>query len=232
MAEYIEYNGNFSGSQIDTLLAKIQSSQVFTTEEKTKLASLVNYSDDIILIKSILSMLFNDSTKNLLSATLDLDYLKIINKSGSWNNNIYTWRDVSATVNENGTISVNGTPSQQFTFFLYTKARLATDIAVGDYILSGCPTGGGEEGSNYRLFAWNPSETVRGATDIGLGIETQCDYTHTKDANIAIIVGANCLADNLLFKPMLCDKAIWEVSSNYVHYIPNNQKLYEMISNT
>lgn len=45
MAEHIEYNGNFSGSQIDTLLAKIQSSQVFTTEEKTKLASLVNYDD-------------------------------------------------------------------------------------------------------------------------------------------------------------------------------------------
>lgn len=45
MAEHIEYQGNFSGSQIDTLLAKIQSSQVFTTEEKTKLTSLVNYDD-------------------------------------------------------------------------------------------------------------------------------------------------------------------------------------------
>lgn len=45
MAEHIEYQGSFSGSQIDTLLAKIQSSQVFTTEEKTKLASLVNYDD-------------------------------------------------------------------------------------------------------------------------------------------------------------------------------------------
>jgi hypothetical protein len=45
MAEHIEYNGNFSGSQIDTLLAKIQSSQVFTTEEKTKLAGLSNYDD-------------------------------------------------------------------------------------------------------------------------------------------------------------------------------------------
>lgn len=45
MAEHIEYQGSFSGSQIDTLLAKIQSSQVFTTEEKTKLASLINYDD-------------------------------------------------------------------------------------------------------------------------------------------------------------------------------------------
>lgn len=48
MTEHIEYQGNFSGSQIDTLLAKIQSSQVFTTEEKTKLASLVNYDDTAI----------------------------------------------------------------------------------------------------------------------------------------------------------------------------------------
>lgn len=190
-----------------------------------------NISKEMDLIKNLLATLFNDTPKNLLSATLDLDYLKSINKSGTWNNNVYTWRDVSATINENGTIIINGTPTQQFTFFIYTKARLATDISAGNYVLSGCPSGGGEEGANYRLFAWNPSETVKGATDIGLGIETYCDYTHTKDANIAIIVGANRQADNLLFKPMLCDAKIWQISPDYIQHIPSNQSLYNMIAN-
>lgn len=67
MAEHIEYQGNFSGSQIDTLLAKIQSSQVFTTEEKTKLASLVNYDDtevkeDISDIETSLNSHKSDTT--------------------------------------------------------------------------------------------------------------------------------------------------------------------------
>ena len=67
MAEHIEYQGSFSGSQIDTLLAKIQSSQVFTTEEKTKLASLVNYDDtevkeDISGIETSLNSHTSDKT--------------------------------------------------------------------------------------------------------------------------------------------------------------------------
>lgn len=67
MAEHIEYQGNFSGSQIDTLLTKIQSSQVFTTEEKTKLASLVNYDDtevkeDISDIETSLNSHKSDTT--------------------------------------------------------------------------------------------------------------------------------------------------------------------------
>ena len=67
MAEHIEYQGNFSGSQIDTLLAKIQSSQVFRTEEKTKLASLVNYDDtevkeDISDIETSLNSHKSDTT--------------------------------------------------------------------------------------------------------------------------------------------------------------------------
>lgn len=76
MAEHIEYQGNFSGSQIDTLLAKIQSSQVFTTEEKTKLASLVNYDDtevkeDISGIETSLVNKANVEDINDINGTID-----------------------------------------------------------------------------------------------------------------------------------------------------------------
>jgi hypothetical protein len=63
MAEHIEYNGNFSGSQIDTLLAKIQSSQVFTTEEKTKLSNIESEANKTI-VDSTLSTTSTNPVQN------------------------------------------------------------------------------------------------------------------------------------------------------------------------
>lgn len=48
MAEYTEYQGTHSGSQIDSLLNKINSSEVYSSQEKTKLASLSNYDDTAV----------------------------------------------------------------------------------------------------------------------------------------------------------------------------------------
>ena len=167
----------------------------------------------------------NVGAKNKLASTLDLAYLKSINRSGTWEDNVYTLNSISFTVNADGTVLANGTPSAQTVFLLITKARLAEDIAAGNYTLSGCPSGGGESGSNYRIFAYNPSSTVNGATDIGNGVEVHCDYSHSKDANIAIVIGANKTVDALLFSPMLRDAAIED--STYVPYAPSNRELYE-----
>ena len=42
---YTPYSGEYSGTQIDSILAKADASESYTSAEKTKLASLENYDD-------------------------------------------------------------------------------------------------------------------------------------------------------------------------------------------
>lgn len=203
-------------NKIDKVNGKGLSTNDFTNEYKAQITTN----------KNGIAAVANAGAKNKLASTLDLAYLKSINRSGTWVDNVYTLDSISFTVNVDGTILVNGTPSDQTAFLLIGKSRLAKDIAAGNYILSGCPSGGGS-GSNYRVFAYNPSSTVGGATDIGNGVEVHCDYSHSKEANIAIVIGANKTVDTLLFSPMLRDASIED--DVYVPYAPTNRELYEMI---
>lgn len=204
-------------NKVDKVNGKGLSTNDFTNEDKSQISAN----------KAGIGAVANAGAKNKLSSTLDLTYLKSINRSGTWADNVYTLNSISFTVTADGTVLVNGTPSAQTVFLLITKARLAEDVAAGNYTLSGCPSGGGESGSNYRIFAYNPSSTVNGATDTGDGVEVQCDYSHSKDANIAIVVGANKTVNNLTFSPMLRDAAIED--DTYQPYAPTNRELYEMI---
>lgn len=107
--------------------------------------------------------------------------------------NTTTVTDVTFTVNDDGTINVNGT------------AGLNRRIFIGDftfkagvtYTLSGCPAGGG--GSSYCLFT---QDTNPQKADIGNGVT----FTFDSDtySRIAIIVYNGASVSNKLFKPMIC----------------------------
>lgn len=59
MAEdYTPYSGAYTGAQIDSILAKANASESYTTAEKTKLSTLFNYDDT--LVKSDISDLKSD----------------------------------------------------------------------------------------------------------------------------------------------------------------------------
>ena len=102
-----------------------------------------------------------------------------------------TTSGITFTVNDDGTITADGTASANAYLVLGS-----VDLIGGQtYALNGCPTGGGA--STYRLY-W---QGVSGNFDEGSGTT----YTPQSDGtvNIRIVVYNGATVDNLEFKPMV-----------------------------
>ena len=124
-----------------------------------------------------------------------------------------TVNGVTFTVNDDQTISVNGTPTTSFGTTIVTVSGL-----LGEYTLTGCPSGG--SGSTYRLYRAGASASE---SDIGNG------YTYTFEPQnshaIRIYLYTGNTFNNLTFKPML--RAAEIKSTTFEPYAPTNRELYE-----
>jgi len=102
-----------------------------------------------------------------------------------------TTNGITFTVNDDGTITVDGTATGN-AYLVLGAVNLAGNIT---YALNGCPEGGGN--STYRLY-W---QGVTGNYDEGEGT------TYTPDSNsninIRIVIYEGATVDNLVFKPMV-----------------------------
>lgn len=136
-----------------------------------------------------------------------------------------TIKGVTFTVNDDQTVTVNGTNNGTgpATFIIVSNAQ-ATTIPDGKYILSGCPAGGGIS-YDLRWYLYSPGKS---AYDVGAGSLVE-KSGNTTDSNIAIVVKEGRTANNLVFKPMICSKADWDISQSYQPYAPSNAELYAMI---
>lgn len=172
----------YTRDEIDDLLAQkitsVPGSGLITDDERDKLANLENYDDSEV--KSQISL--NRSTlgyqrKNLLKNTAASR----------------TINGVTLTVNEDGSVTLNGTAAATV-FFEIRKGML---LETGrEYILSGCPVGGST--SSYALLIEDSSQ---GRTwDFGEGIKLTAASTNY---DVKIRINANYTAENLTFRPML-----------------------------
>lgn len=96
---------------------------------------------------------------------------------------------ITYTVNSDGTITANGTATGRSEFVLSANK---SDWASGDYVLSGCPSGGSK--NTYYL------QTINGYVDTGSGIKAP-SMAELKRISIVIIKGTT--VSNLVFKPQL-----------------------------
>lgn len=138
-----------------------------------------------------------------------------------------TIRGVTFTVNDDQTVTVNGTNdgTGASTFVIVPNAQAIT-IPDGNYILSGCPTSGeGTATAPYDL-RWYRYSQGQSAYDIGSGASVTKDGD-TTDSNIAIVIKTGQTANNLIFKPMIRPASITD--DTFVPYAPTNRELYEMI---
>lgn len=104
----------------------------------------------------------------------------------------YTSNGVTFTVNEDGGVTVNGTPTIDKSITIGTNITLPN----GEYILSGCPEGGSE--STYYLRIQIGSNLIK---DVGNGVKFVID--NTKIMNVIVYVVKNTVFDNLKFYPMI-----------------------------
>lgn len=154
--------------------------------------------------------------KNRLPIT-SVDSLKQLNTNGTWENNVYTHSSgVVFTVNDDMSITANGTASGANAVFILSM-RGGYSIEAGNWILSGCPSGGST--STYNI-------TIAGTTsDTG----TTGSFTSCSKVLVRIYVINGTSISNAVFRPMVCSKAAWDISQTYKPYRPSYAELYEMV---
>jgi len=123
-----------------------------------------------------------------------------------------TVNGVTFTVNDDGSITANGTASAN------TGFTIALDIDARGMILSGCPDGGSR--STYSLQYTNYVD--ESFADEGNGITIPLS-TNTGLWRVAIWITAQSVVNNLVFKPMLRPASIQD--DTYVPYSMTNREM-------
>ena len=166
--------------------------------------------------RAALAELIDGTAKNRLPIT-SVDSLKQLNTYGTWENNVYTHSSgVVFTVNDDMSIIANGTASGANAVFILSMPG-GFSIEAGNWILSGCPSGGST--STYNI-------TIAGTTsDTG----TTGSFTSCSKVLVRIYVINGTSISNAVFRPMVCSKAAWDISQTYKPYRPSYAELYEMV---
>ena len=115
--------------------------------------------------------------KNLLSC--DLDRIKSYNTNGTWTNNVYEWRGITTTVNENGTTTIKGTTgSSVFVYYYYVNtANKMLRMNAGTYTFS-TNTGAGT-GNIVIGFRDLDGNAISGVNTIYFGGDNSATATRT-----------------------------------------------------
>lgn len=121
---------------------------------------------------------------------------------------------LTCTRNNDGTYIVSGT--------IVAPASIVFNIDAisGNLVLSGCPEGGGND--TYLLRITKLGSQISGSVDIGNGSEVFTMDGTGYALNIRFGVGTYT---DIVFKPMLCSKAAWDISQTYQSYAMSNAEL-------
>ena len=120
-------------------------------------------------------------------------------KAGS---SVITKNGITFTVNDDGTVLVNGTATGNVYFTLWNSRSTAYGNELYDIILpkaamlSGCPAGGG---TNYRLAASRDDNSANIVQEYGSGVQMKSEGYD----EVYIRIQSGYTANNLLFKPMI-----------------------------
>ena len=119
-----------------------------------------------------------------------------------------TINGVTFTINDDKSITVNGTATAQISFMINNKVGLG----IGNYILTGCPSGG--SWNTFYLTAYASSAWLK-SPDFGSG----CKIENKTVTQVVISIASGYTANNLKFYPMLRYADITD--STYEEYQPN-----------
>ena len=133
----------------------------------------------------------------------NLDTIKAQNTGGTWVDNVYTWNGVAFTINEDFSITVNGTAAGGNGVLVLSEPG-GFSIEEGNWVLSGCP-----EGGSSTSYSISIATTV---SDTG----TSAQFTSCSAKLVRLYVIEGTTVTNLTFKPMVCSKADWDISQKHI----------------
>lgn len=231
MSDYISRytNGAAVDNALDLAMSAVQpetgkglSSNDFTNEYKQKVDDNATAVSDLqnrtTTLEGSVNTMSGQVSKNT-SALIDIidngpkNKLKNQNESSVKNG-------ITITVNNDGSVLMDGTATADVSLIL------PITLKAGNYILSGCPSGGGS-GTNYRM----PIRKIDGNVYVGADFGNSFSFVVEEETayNVLIYIPNSVVCDNLLFKPMICTKAEWDTSHEYVPYRPSYDELIAMI---
>lgn len=134
----------------------------------------------------------------------------------------FTNNGVTFTLNSDGSVTVErttaATTDSSCNLRVASGSLYIDDFCNGEYILSGCPEGGGD--TTYSLRAIRNEYRP---TDTGDGVELPDKGTNT---NIYLnILVMSTFEGSVTFKPMVCSKAFYQISKTYQPYRPSYNEL-------
>lgn len=185
-------------------------SDVYTKSEVDGL--LTPITDDITTLftadsdlRTNIALLINDGAKNRLNVFATASQ---------------TINDVVWTINADGTVTANGTATANSFLYLIPNN---TNITFGESThISGCPAGG--SASTYEIQV-----SMTGGTtyhDYGDGEFIPFDYVYRY---FVLCVRNGYTANNLIFRPMICDEWKYNITPEFVPYSPTNAELAALI---
>lgn len=200
-----ETDALLSGKQ-DTL-TQAQLAAVNSGIDSAKVEQIETNKNNISTDEAALVELVDSGAKNLL---------KITATSG-------TVSGVTYTVNDDKTISFNGTADETISLDL----TVPSTVAGKTYFISGCPAGGATS-NTYRQLIRDITNQQNLGSDIGNGVAITFQNP-IENVVVRINIFSGYTANNLTFKPMLCSKAAWDISQTYQPHRPSYQELYERV---
>lgn len=144
----------------------------------------------------------------------DIDVVKALNTTGTWTGNSYALNGITFAFADDGKVTVSGTASALCSINISGNYDLN-----GDYIITGCPSGGGS--STYSLRIYDSSATVV-ADDIGEGISFTANNLANCRTNIIVRKDA-AFSTPIVFAPMIRDSK--DPDATYQPYAKTNQEL-------
>ena len=205
--------------RLDSMDSNISGKQAALTESQLDAVNSGITSDGVAQIETnktnILSVYDTGyAKKNLIDCSLTT--LKALNNGGTWNGNVYTHNYVTYTINSDMTISIACSTATHSASALYLLSNFK--FANKSYSVTGA-NGGSSETAFLRINSDNDTYVT---ADTGNGAIFTGESTKTYGCRI--LVQTNAVV-NLTFKPMICDKSLYDVSPTFQPYALSNVEL-------
>lgn len=168
------------------------------------------YEDFVSQINSNLDDLYQNGVKNLLD---NVDKGQHASFAG-----------ITYTLNEDGTITANGTSTGRSAYPLWFQQR--GNLAAGTYKLSGAPS----SGSPAQIQIWDATQNKALAFDTGSGATFTYNGTDSITVQIITATLSGQVVDNSVYKPMITLAST--PNSDYAHYVPYAQSNAALTENT
>lgn len=212
-------NGNFAGLDSNGNLtdsgkkaSDFQTALTFDNAPTENSNNPVKSNGLYIANRNIYEVMGRNGAKN--KEPFDIDVAKALNTTGTWTGNSYELNGITFTFADDGKVTVSGTASALCSITISGNYDLN-----GDYIITGCPSGGG--GSTYSLRIYDSSATVV-ADDVGEGISFTANNLANCRTNLIVRKDA-AISTPIVFAPMIRDSK--DTDPTYQPYAKTNEEL-------